>query len=472
MHLAAEARENAKNERNHMMSTSYQFPNDFVWGVATASYQIEGASDKDGRKASVWDTFSATPGRVRDNHTGMVACDHYNRYKEDVALMAELGVKAYRFSIAWPRVIPDGTGTVNQKGLDFYKRLVDELLKHNITPYATLFHWDSPQALEDRYGSWRSRQMAKDFADYVTVTVKALGDKITNWMTINEIICFTNAGYGIGKPGNHAPGTAVHSKKEVNQTIHHALLAHGMGVQAIRAASPKTCQISLVDNCGVAIPVSESEENIAAATKCFYGNERTVSVLTGAYPENWIKSQGESMPDIEEGDMEIIGQPLDAMGLNIYTGDYVRAADNENGYEVLPLPKGYPQMHMPWLNMIPDSIYWAVRHTSTVAGRKDFPIYITENGCAADDEVNAQGEVLDFGRLMYLREHFRAGHRAVNEGYGLKGYFVWSFMDNFEWAWGYNRRFGITYVDYNTQKRIPKQSFRWYQEVIRQNRVV
>jgi beta-glucosidase len=404
----------------------------------------------------------------------MVACDHYHRFRDDVALMAELGIKHYRFSIAWPRIIPDGTGAVNQEGLGFYKALVDCLVEHGIRPHATLFHWDSPQALEDRYGSWRSRQMATDFADYVSVVVAALGDRIQDWMTINEILCFTKLGYAIGKPGVHAPGTAVHRQKEIQQTVHHALLAHGLGCQAIRAASPGPCTVSLVDNYSVPVPVSESEANIAAAGAAFrhMNGDILVPALTGQYDPAWLQTIGDEAPDITDGDLDIIAQPLDRLGLNIYSGSFVEASDGPLGYRELPLPPGYPRLHMPWLNLNPDAIYWGVRHVGEALGRTDLPIFISENGCACDDQVEADGRVIDLDRIRYLRDHMRAGHRAVVEELPLIGWFIWSFMDNFEWAWGYDRRFGITRVDYNSQQRTPKESFRWYQEVIRQNRVV
>ncbi|WP_026735568.1 GH1 family beta-glucosidase [Fischerella sp. PCC 9605] len=454
----------------------YQFPKDFCWGVATAAYQIEGAVNEGGRKPSVWDTFSATPGRVVGGDTGAIACDHYHRYETDVRLMAELGIKHYRFSIAWPRIVPDGRGTVNEEGVDFYKRLVDCLHDHNITPHATLFHWDSPQALEDLYGSWQSRQMAFDFAEYVTAVVSRLGDRITHWMTLNEISCFTHMGYDVEADSPHAPGKRVNSKKEVWQTSHHALLAHGLGCQAIRAASPVPCQVALVDNFGVTVPINESPAHIAAAKKAFHTCTQNGGIifpaLTGNYSPVMLEELGENAPDIQSGDLEIIHQPLDAIGLNIYTGTYVRAVDNEKGYEFLNLPKGYPRMHMPWLNIVPESIYWGIRHISETLGRNDLPVFITENGCAAEDEVTANGEVIDTDRIMYLRQYLKSAHRAISEGYLLKGYFLWSFMDNFEWAWGYSRRFGIIYVDYSTQQRIPKASFEWYAESIRQNSVV
>ncbi|RUR80204.1 GH1 family beta-glucosidase [Chlorogloeopsis fritschii PCC 9212] len=453
-----------------------QFPEDFCWGVATASYQIEGAIAEGGRKPSVWDTFSATPGRVVNGDTGEFACDHYHQYENDVQLMVKLGIKHYRFSIAWPRVIPDGRGKVNEEGIDFYKRLVDCLLEAGITPHATLFHWDSPQALEDLYGSWQSRQMAFDFADYVSAVVSRLGDRITHWMTINEILCFTHMGYGVEADPPHAPGKRVNTQKEVWQTSHHALLAHGLGCQAIRAASPTPCHVALVDNFGVTVPINESIAHIAAAKKalhtCFQNGGIIFPVLTGSYSSAMLEELGKDAPEIKPGDLEIIHQPLDALGLNIYTGTYVRAVDNERGYELLDLPKGYPRMHMPWLNILPESIYWGIRHVSETLGQKDLPVFITENGCAAEDEVNAKGEVIDTDRIMYLRQYLKSASRAISEGYPLKGYFVWTLMDNFEWAWGYSRRFGIIYTDYSTQNRIPKASFDWYAECIRQRRVV
>ena len=455
---------------------SYQFPEGFWWGAATASYQIEGAAEAGGRKPSVWDSFSATPGRVLNGDTGAVACEHYYRYEDDVQLMVQLGIKHYRFSIAWPRIIPDGRGAVNEEGVDFYKRLVDCLREHGITPHATLFHWDSPQALEDLYGSWQSREMAFDYADYVTAVVSRLGDRIQHWMTINEIMCFTHLGYAVDKEPPHAPGTQVNSLKQVWQTSHHALLAHGLGCKAIRAVSPVPCSIALVDNIAVTVPINESPRHIEAAKQAFHTCGQNGGIifpaLTGAYSPALIEQLGSHAPDIREGDLETIHQPLDTLGLNIYTGTYVRAADNKVGYEFLDLPQGYPRMHMPWLNILPESIYWGIRHVSETLGHQDLPILITESGCAAQDELNVNGEVIDTDRIMYLRQHLKAAHRAVSEGYPLQGYFVWSLLDNFEWAWGYDRRFGITYIDYPTQKRIPKASFDWYRECIHSDRVV
>lgn len=459
-----------------MDRTTYQFPKDFLWGAATSAYQIEGATEVDGRKPSVWDTFSATPGRVLKGHTGSIACDHYHRYPEDIKLLAELGFRHYRFSISWARIMPEGRGTVNEAGIDFYRRLVDELLNHNITPHATLFHWDSPQALEDRYGSWRSREMANDFADYASVVVSRLGDRITHWMTLNEIMCFTHFGYEVGKIPVHAPGTVVEHQKQVWQTSHHALLAHGLGCQAIRSASPVPCSVSLVDNFAVSVPLTETPADCEAARRAFpacgYNGGILLPALTGEYPSEWLAQLGEAAPEIQEGDLEIIHQPLDSLGFNIYSGVYVRAIDPDPGYEILDFPRGYPRMHMPWLQIVPEALYWGVRHISETIGQPNLPIFITENGCAAEDVLTEQGEVIDSDRIFYLRQYLRAAHRAVSEGYPLKGYFVWSLMDNFEWAWGHDRRFGIVYVDYASQARIPKASAHWFAECIRHHRVV
>ncbi|MEO1593506.1 MAG: GH1 family beta-glucosidase [Cyanobacteria bacterium J06632_22] len=451
------------------------FPDNFGWGAATASYQIEGAATQDGRRPSVWDTFNAQPGRVLNGDTGAVACDHYHRFEDDIRLMQQLGIRHSRFSIAWPRILPEGTGTVNEAGLDFYKRLVDALLAAGITPHATLFHWDSPQALEDRYGSWQSRQMAVDFAEYVAVVVRALCDRITHWFTLNEIFCFTHLGYGVGQMPPHAPGTVVPNLKAVWQTSHHALLAHGLACQAIRAHSRQPCTVALVDNFLTPVPLIETAEHIEAAQRAFplCGTNGGIlyPVLTGAYSPELLQQLGNQAPDIAPGDLEIIHQPLDYLGFNVYTGVHVRAADHNQGYEIVSYPPGYPKLHMPWLQIVPESLYWGIRHISTTLNRPDLPILITENGCAANDQL-INGEILDTDRILYLRQYLNAAQRAITEGYPLQGYFLWSLLDNFEWAWGYDRRFGITYVDYITQQRIPKASFQWYATCIDQNTIV
>jgi beta-glucosidase len=318
--------------------------------------------------------------------------------------------------------------------------------------------------------------MAKDFADYCTAIVTHLGDRVTDWMTINEIFCFTYMGFGVGKTPQHAPGTVVPRKKDVQQTVHHALLAHGLGCQAIRAASPVPCKVALVANCDTYVPVIETPENIAAAKKAFLAEEHNgtviVPALTGKYSPQALEALGKEAPEIRDGDMAIIAQPLDVLGINLYTGQYVRAAENSRGYEILSMPDSYPKMQMPWLNLVPESMYWAERLVGEAIGKKDLPLVISENGCATNDQMSGSGEVFDLERVLYLRSYLRQASRAVAEGYPLKGYFQWSLLDNFEWSCGYEKRFGLVHVDFSTQKRTPKQSYRWYQEVVRQDRVL
>ena len=454
-----------------------KFPKDFWWGAATASYQIEGAADADGRKPSIWDTFSKTPGKTENGDTGDVACDHYHRYEDDVKLMAELGVKHYRFSIAWSRIIPEGRGEVNSKGLDFYKRLADCLLKNGITPHATLFHWDLPQALQDRYLGWQSREVVKDFGTYAEVVGKNLGDRITHWMTMNEISCFAfGVGYGVGHKPSHAPGIQLATIKERSNISHHALLAHGTACQALRAASPGRCNVGTAENYNAYVPVVETPENIEAARLAFLSDAANGSILspilTGRYSDLWMAQFGDSAPDIQAGDLALIAQPLDSLGFNCYSGTYVRAAANSKGFQTFPCFEAYPKGSMPWLNIVPEAIYWGIRQVGDALGRKDLPIFISENGVADGAKPDASGFVADIDRIMYYRQYLRNVQRALTEGRPVIGYFPWSMMDNFEWACGYSKRFGMVRVDFATQRRTPKLSFNWYQEVIRNNRVV
>jgi len=456
------------------------FPKGFQWGTATAAYQIEGAVADDGRKPSIWDTFSHTPGKTDDGLTGDVACDFYNRFPDDVKLMADLGVKHFRFSISWSRVIPDGRGKVNQKGLDFYRKLADTLRAHGITPHATLYHWDLPQALEDRYSGWQSRRVVADFGDYAAVVAKHLGDRITDWMTLNEISSFTHGSYGFaGSPRKHpqqAPGLILKTKKEFNQTVHNVLLAHGTACMAIRASSPSNPSVSIAENFGSFIPVAETPGNIRAATLAFRRESPNggiiIPILTGHYDKGWLHDQGDAAPEIAEGDMKIIHQPLDVLGDNCYSGSYVRESSNARGYEVIPFFPGFPRANTSWLHIVPESIYWSVRGVTDAAGRKDLPILITENGCADGAVANAEGMVYDTDRIMYYRAYLSQLRRAVADGYPVKGFFPWSLLDNFEWARGYTQRFGLVHVDYATQKRTPKLSYDWYRQVIRNNALV
>ena len=441
-----------------------QFPPNFVWGCSTAAYQIEGAANVDGRKPSVWDTFSHTPGKTFHGETGDVADDSYHLYKQDVQLLKNLGVGGYRFSISWSRVFPDGTGQPNAKGMDYYQRVVDELVKNNIAPYITLFHWDLPQALP---GGWQSRDTAKAFGDYAGYISRQLSDRVGHFFTINEFLCFTDLGY---KEGRFAPGLKL-PDNQVNQIRHNAVLAHGMAVQAIRANAKAGTQIGLAENATVFVPVIESSEHIEAARRATREENAPflTAVLEGKYTDGYLQREGANAPKVEAGDMKIIGSPLDFVGLNVYTPDYVRADSSLAGYMVEKRQTSYPHMASDWLYIGPEVIYWAVRNVSDIWKPK--ALYITENGCSADDVVAADGRVEDTDRVMYLRNHLTHLHRAASEGYPIKGYFLWSLLDNYEWADGYSKRFGLHYVDFKTQTRTPKLSADWYREVIARNAV-
>jgi beta-glucosidase len=475
-HQSFMSRTSAKKSRP-MTPGSASFPKDFWWGAATAAYQIEGAANEDGRKPSIWDTFSHIPGMTANGETGDIANDHYHRYEEDVKLIADLGVKHYRFSISWSRIIPDGRGAVNPKGVDFYKRLADCLLRHGITPHATLYHWDLPQALQDLYRGWESREIVQDFGAYAEVVASNLGDRITHWITMNEIANFACAvGYGVNRQPAHAPGVSLATVKERSNVTLNALLAHGTAVQALRAASPKKCYISAAENIKSYVPVCETPEHIEAARQAFLRNAANGSIitpmLTGGYSAQWLEDVGSEAPDLQDGDMELIAQPLDAIGINCYTGTYVRAANNTQGFEIVPCFDSYPKGNMPWLNIIPESIYWGIRLLTDALGRNDLPVFISENGLADSAAPDDQGYVADLDRLMYCRQYLRNVHRALAEGYPVVGYFPWSLMDNFEWQCGYAKRFGMVGVDFETQKRTPKLSFEWYQQVIRNGRIM
>ena len=446
-------------------STALTYPKGFLWGCATAAYQVEGAAKEDGRGPSLWDTFSHTPGKTYHGETGDVSADSYHLYKEDIQLLKALGVSTYRMSISWSRIFPDGTGQTNPKGLDYYNRVIDELLKNNITPYVTLFHWDTPQALE---GGWQNRATAKADADYAAYVTKNLGDRVRHWMTTNEFVCFTDLGY---RYGQFAPGMKL-SDGECNQIRHHAILAHGLGVQAIRANTPSGTQVGLAENATVFVPVIETPEHIEAARKATrIGNAPYLTALMeGKYPNEYLQHEGANAPKVEEGDMKAIGSPLDFVGLNVYTPQYVRADDSPLGFAPEPMPSSYPHMYSPWLTLGPECIYWGVRNVCDLWKPKG--IYITENGTSSDDTINPAGHIEDVDRVMYLRNHLTHLHRAVSEGYPVKGYFLWSLMDNFEWADGYTNRFGLHYVDYRTQTRTPKLSAGFYREVIERNAVV
>ncbi len=444
-----------------------RFPEGFLWGSATASYQVEGAVKEDGRGPSIWDTFSHTPGKTFHGETGDVADDDYHRYKEDIGLMKDLGLKTCRFSIAWPRIFPNGVGKPNPKGIDHYRAVVDAMLQAGIEPYCTLYHWDLPQALQDK-GGWENRDTAVAFADYAGYVASQLGDKIHHWMTMNEIRSFTELGYGNGM---HAPGLRV-GPKRLAQLTHYAVLGHGLAVKAIRAHAGQPPLVGLADNADATCPILNDEETIRAARTAYQEqNAQYLNVImTGKYTEAYLKRLGPNAPHFTEEEMQTIAQPLDFVGLNVYTPTWVRAdSSQETGYAVVPNPSSYPHMDSPWLNIGPEALFWSPTLAHSIYGIKT--LYITENGASSEDTIAPDGHVYDTGRTMYLRNYITQLQRAIAAGAPVKGYFLWSLLDNYEWADGYSKRFGITYVNFQTQQRIPKLSSHFYKQVIAANAI-
>ena len=444
-----------------------RFPDGFLWATATASYQIEGAASADGRGESVWDRFAKTPGKVVNGDTGDVACDHFHRYRDDVALMSELGVNAYRFSIAWPRIQPTGRGPANVAGLDFYDRLVDELLAKDIRPFATLYHWDLPQTLEDE-GGWPNRATAFAFRDYADLVVRRLGDRVKDWTTHNEPWCAAFLGYqlGVHAPGRTDLGAAI-------QASHNLLLSHGLAVEPIRSAS-RDSEVGIVLNVYPIHPASDSEADRAAQRRLDgFSNRLFLDPLyRGEYPADVLELCGPFAPKVEPGDLELISQPLDFLGENYYTRTIVADAPEEPGIrcrQVTPRGPGHEYTAMDW-EVYPNGLYEVLTRLHREYGPKT--LYVTENGAAYEDRVDADGEVRDEERLEYFRQHFVACHRAIADGVPLAGYFAWSMLDNFEWAFGYTRRFGIVHVDFETQRRTLKSSAKFLREVAAANGVV
>lgn len=438
----------------------HPFPKNFVWGTATSSYQIEGAVDAGGRGASIWDTFSRIEGKVFNGDSGAVACDHYNRFAEDFDLLAQLGIRNYRFSIAWPRILPEGSGTPNQEGLDFYDRLVDAMLERGIAPQATLYHWDLPQALEDR-GGWRSRNTVHAFEEYARAVASRLGDRIKTWYTINEPWCAWWLGHRVGI---HAPGAKEESEKTFRQVSHNLLLAHGVGVMALREEVSSPVKVGIVHNCSVAVPFTESPEDIAESREHFRRENSWLlaPVLEGRYPADHWEELGANVPDVKPGDMELISQKTDFLGLNLYFAMGVARA----GEGIRPFEKFFPRTDFDW-PITPECLYWAIRHAVELWDVTE--VFVTENGCAYPDELNStQEHVEDYARVQYLREHLKGVHRAISEGWPVSGYYFWSFLDNFEWAEGFSKRFGMVHVNFETQKRTPKASAEWYSKLIAQ----
>lgn len=442
------------------------FKKDFVWGVATAAFQIEGAANERGN--CIWDEFCRIPGKVEDMHDGDTACDHIKRYKEDVKIIGDIGAKAYRFSISWPRVLPDGTGKVSQSGLDFYDALVDELLENGIEPYATLYHWEFPYELHKK-GGWLNRDSADWFAEYVSIVANKLSDRVKYWMTQNEPQCYIGLGYSRGE---HAPGYQL-PWKEVLLAGHNSMLAHGKAVMAIRQSSKQKAEIGYASAGSVKIPFSENAEDIEAARRAmFTANERSMfissilldPILLGRYPEEAFEAFKGEMPEIRQGDLETMHQPLDFLGFNIYNGTTVKAGKNGEPETVKGEP-GHGETAMGW-PVSPKALYWGPKF---LIDRYNLPFYITENGMANLDWVSRDGTVDDPQRIDFLGRYIAEYRKLASEGADLRGYFHWSLMDNFEWAFGYSKRFGLVYVDYKTGKRIIKKSGLWYKKVIESN---
>jgi beta-glucosidase len=437
--------------------TDSLFPSDFLWGSATASYQIEGAPFEDGKGESIWDRFTHTPGKINNGDTGDVACDHYHRYPEDIEIMRTLGLHGYRFSIGWPRILPQGDGAVNQAGLDFYDRLVDALLAAGITPMVTLYHWDLPQALQDRQGGWASRAIVPQFAHFADVVSRCLGDRVKLWATLNEPHVVAVLGY---ERGIHAPGLA--DPVIAAQVTHHLLVAHGTAVPVLRANVGAGAQVGIVNNQGYfdTLPDASADDRaqrdfLDAYVNCTFMDP----IFHGHYPEAVKNAPGFAEMVVEPGDWEIIQTPIDFVGINYYSRHVIGQARNPNAEYTT----------MGW-EVYPDGLH----HTLMRIHQEYKPkaLYIAENGAAFDDRVTADGHVHDERRAAYLREHFRRAAQAIQDGVPLRGYFVWSLLDNFEWAYGYSQRFGIVRVDYGTGQRIVKDSALYYQSVIQANGVI
>jgi beta-glucosidase len=453
-----------RTQRSVLM-TEWEFPEDFVWGVATSAYQIEGAWNEDDKGESIWDRFSHTPGMIDDGTTGDIANDHYHRWRDDIELMKQIGLKAYRFSVAWPRVLPTGRGQVNEVGLDFYDRLVDALLEASITPYLTLYHWDLPQTLEDE-GGWPARSTAEAFAEYTGVIASALGDRVKHWMTHNEPWVVADLGYRIGQ---FAPGRK--NLEDALAASHHLLLSHGLAVPVIRELVDGA-EVGIVYNLQRSVPASPSMADRKAAYLSEGGFVRWyIDPVAGrGYPADMVEHYGSPMDFVQAGDLEIVSVPVDFIGINYYARQIVRSTE-------IPEEENSPQTVFPnddftemgW-EVFPEGLY-------NILGRLHFDynfpaIYISENGAAFKDKVGPDGEVDDPRRVAYYKTHLIQASRAIAAGIPLKGYFAWSLMDNFEWSRGLSKRFGLVYVDFDSQQRILKSSAKYYRQVIADNAVV
>lgn len=446
------------------------FRDDFVWGVASSAYQIEGREEGDGCGKGIWDTFTEE-GRILDGHTSYTACDHMHRYKEDYALMRMLGIKAYRFSVSWARLIPEGTGRVNEKAVALYRDMIAEMKKNGIEPYLTMYHWEFPQALQEK-GGWLNEEVIQWFGEYAKVVAENFSDVCENFITLNEPECFVGLGH---LSGVHAPGVKL-PQKDVFQIAHNALKAHGQAVINLRKYACRPIKVGYAPTCGMAYPASERKEDIEAARKVLFGFYQPMEnwtwnvawfndpVFLGKYPEEGLKKFAEYLPEITDEDMKLISQPLDFMGQNIYNGYMVRQGD-DGEVEFVDRPAGFPKTAAGW-PVTPDCFYWGVKF---LYERYQMPLYITENGMSCHDDVSLDGKVHDPNRQNFLDLYLSALQKANDEGADVRGYFLWTFLDNFEWDKGYTERFGIVYVDFATQKRIVKDSAYWYQKIIESN---
>ena len=457
-----------------------EFQNNFAWGVASSSYQVEGATYADGKGLHIWDVFAREDGRIYENHNGETACEFYTRYKEDIHLMKELGVKAYRFSINWTRILPDGIGKINEAGIDFYNRVIDELLANGIEPYITLFHWEYPYELYKK-GGWMNRESADWFAEYAAVVADHYSDRVQKYFTINEPQCFIGLGYltGAHAPGLNSPNT------DVFQMAQNVLRAHAKAVQALRAHAKQPILVGFAPTGQISYPQTTSTEDIEAARKHLFACPTDMKnwtwnlawwmdpVLLGHYPEEGLRQYERFLPKITAEDMKLIHEPIDFLGQNIYNGHMV-AAPTENsseeakrrGYDVLERHVGFSRTASDW-PVTPDCLYWGPRFLSE--RYHQIPIYITENGVSCTDVVSLDGKVHDPNRIDFLARYIGRLRDAVNDGIDVRGYFHWAFTDNFEWSQGYKERFGLVYMDYQSQKRIPKDSAYWYKKVIESN---
>jgi len=462
MNISLETQTETLDEAN----LARRFPENFLWGAGTAAYQIEGATYEDGRGASIWDDFATTPGKIYRGHTGDVAADHYHRIEEDAQLMSHLGLGAYRFSIAWPRILPDGRGAVNSAGLDFYDRLVDTLLAKGITPFVTLYHWDLPSALQ-RTGGWVNRDTAYAFADFADVMAQRLGDRVHSWATLNEPWCSAYLGYGIGV---HAPGLI--DRQAGVDAAHHLLLAHGLAVPRIRSHIPTTGQVGFTPYFSPAYPADDSPETLrdVAMANDFTAGWFLEPLFHAQYPDKLFENLAVNPPPIQDGDMAIISAPIDFLGLNVYTRGVIRGKQTQPLADqceyVKPVP-GACYTDMGW-EVYPHSLRDLLLEIHQKYG--DIDLYVTENGAAFQDHWDGGERVNDSRRVEYLRSYIEGCAEAVEQGVPLRGYFVWSLLDNFEWAEGYSKRFGVVYIDYTSQRRIIKDSGYWYASLLAAHR--